>query len=103
MYRSAVGRKELQGSSPGFQCPLQKRLALERYRRSLPHKSIEELRHEALELAELALVSQPAVIQWLLQLVMDSEMRQGLPIEDWHLALASELSAEDRSDQQSDG
>lgn len=103
MYRGAVGCKELQGSSPGFQCPLQNRLALERYRRSKPHRSIEELRREALQLAELALVAETAAIQWLLQLVMDGEKRQGLPVEGRHLALAGELSAEDRSDQQSDG
>lgn len=87
----------------GFEAPLQNRLALERYRRSVPHKSTEQLRREVLELAELALVAQPAAIQWLLQLVMDSEKRQVLPIEDWHLALANELASEERDDQQSDG
>ena len=82
----------------GFECPLQNRLALERFRRSLPDKSIDELRREALELAELALVAQPAAIQWLLQQVMEGDRRQPPPIEGWHAEMAEEPSC-----QQGDG
>lgn len=91
MYLSAAARRILQG----FECPLQNRLALERYKRSLPDKSADELRREALELAELALVAQPAAIQWLLQQVMEGNRRQPPPIEGWHTAMAEELSLQE--------
>lgn len=73
---------------------LEGQLALERYRRSLDALSIDELRRDALRLAELALVTQPAVIRWLLAQVLEHEKRQMQPVEDWHLALAAELLAE---------
>ena len=68
--------------------------ALERYRRTLEDLSAAELRRDAERLAELALVTQPAVIRWLLAQVLEHEKRQLQPVEDWHLAMAAELLAE---------
>ena len=73
---------------------LEGQLAFERYRRSLSALTPSELRRDAERLAELALVSQPAVIRWLLAQVLEHEKRQMQPVEDWHLAMASELLAE---------
>ena len=68
--------------------------ALERYRRTLKDLSAAELRRDAERLAELALVTQPAVIRWLLDQVLEHEQRQVQPVEDWHQALAAELLGE---------
>ena len=73
---------------------LEGRLAFERYRRSLPGLTAAELRRDGERLAELTLVTQPAVIRWLLAQVLEHEKRQMQPVEDWHLAMASELLAE---------
>ena len=83
----------------GIDASLEGRWALERYRRSLDGLSLEELRRDALRLAELALVSQPAVIRWLLDQVLEHEKRQMQPVEGWHLAIAAELMAELVSDE----
>lgn len=80
---------------------LEGRWALERYRRTLKDLSAAELRRDAERLAELALVTQPAVIRWLLDQVLAHEKRQMIqPVEDWHLALAQELLGEQESGDQ---
>ena len=84
--------------SAGIDASLEGELALERYRRSINGLSISELRRDAARLAELALVTQPAVIRWLLAQVLEHEKRQMQPIEDWHLALAAELLADATDD-----
>lgn len=78
---------------------LEGRWALERYRRSLPGLSAAELRRDAERLAELALVTQPAVIHWLLARVLEMEKAALPPVEDWHRGLASELLGRDCGDQ----
>ena len=89
--------------SQAIDASLEGRWALERFRRSLDGLSTEQLRQQALQLAELALVQQPAVIRWLLDQVLEHEKRQMQPVEDWHLAMAAELLADrevGRSDDQ---
>lgn len=77
--------------TPGIDASLEGELAFERYRRSIDGLSLEELRRDAVRLAELALVTQPAVMRWLLEQVLEHEKRQMQPVEDWHLAMAAEL------------
>lgn len=80
---------------------LSRQLQLEDLRRSLGKMQQAELRQCCEHLAELALVTQPAVIRWLTedaakawQAVMRSEAAPGeLPpgVEPWHEQLANEL------------
>jgi hypothetical protein len=86
--------------SQGIDASLEGQLAFERYRRTIKGLGIEELRRDAERLAELALVTQPAVIRWLLAQVLEHEKRQMQPVEDWHLALAAELLADAAPDQE---
>jgi hypothetical protein len=72
---------------------LETQLQFEAYRRSLPQLGIEQLRRDAERLAELALVSQPAVIRWLIDEAMEQQKGQVPPIAERHLAWAGELTS----------
>lgn len=73
---------------------LESQLQLEAYRRTLPQLGIEQLRRDAERLAELALVSQPAVIRWLIDEAMEQQQGQMPPVAERHLAWVGELASE---------
>lgn len=82
-----------------IEASLSAQLALESYRRSLDGLSADELRRHALRLAELALVTQPAVIRWLMAQVLDNDERQVPLVNEQHLAWVLELETKPPEDQ----
>lgn len=79
---------------------LARQLLLEEFKRSLPERSIEDLRLCCARLAELAIVLQPAAIRWLVDDAMkawhaaaDGPSPAG-PVTAFHEQLAAELLAE---------
>lgn len=79
---------------------LARQLMLEDFKRSLPERSLEDLRHCCERLAELAIVLQPAAIRWLVDdaltawdAVRASPSPAG-PVTAMHEQLAAELLME---------
>lgn len=81
-----------------------RQVVYEEFKRSLPGRSQEELRQLCLQLAELALVAQPAAIRWLVDEAAGAWIQrqpdgtvQLPPPSAWHEQLAAELLGDHQS------
>ena len=88
----------------GIEPALSRLAVFEEFRRSLPSRSEDELRRLCEQLAELAIVHQPAAIRWLVDDAASAWVRRGddgalslPPPSSWHEQLAAELLGDHQS------